>query len=360
MKMSNDFLSQEEIDALLSRGSSDSVSDDVLDDEDKDLLGEIGNICMGSAATTLSVLIDQPVSITTPKVEVTTLKQLKETFEVPNVAIEVKFTSGLDGVNLLVLKLPDAGVIASLMMGGNGDHGGKELGELELSAVSEAMNQMIGTSATSMATMFKRAVNISPPDAMVWDNKVDKLSNVLEDEEKVVKVSFRLTVGDMIDSEIMQLLSLDNANEVIKSMMGAMSNTSNQVAQAPIESRLEETNTNTVQEPLENGVLVQDLKFMPFDKQSDIKDHKNIDLILDVPIEISVILGRTEKTIKEVLELTNGSLIELDKLVEEPVEILVNGKMVAQGEVVVVNENFGVRLTNIVSNIERVKGLNGK
>lgn len=360
MKMSNDFLSQEEIDALLNRGSSDSVSDDVLDDEDKDLLGEIGNICMGSAATTLSVLINQPVSITTPKVEVTTLGRLKETFEVPNVAIEVKFTSGLNGVNLLVLKLPDAGVIANLMMGGNGEYNGKELGEIELSAVSESMNQMIGTSATSMATMFKKEVNISPPEAMVWDNKIDKLSNVLEDEEHVVKVSFRLTVGNMIDSEIMQLLSLDNAKEIIDAMMGTMSNTSNDVAASTVGENLQETNTNKAEEQFEDEVSVQKVQFMPFNKESNMREHRNIDLILDVPIEISVILGRTKKTIKDVLELTNGSLVELDKLVEEPVEILVNGKMVAQGEVVVVNENFGVRLTNIVSNIERVKGLGGK
>ena len=367
MKMSNDFLSQEEIDALLNRGSSDSVNDDVFDDEDKDLLGEIGNISMGSAATTLSVLINQPVSITTPKVEVTTLGRLKETFEVPNVAIEVQFTSGLNGVNLLVLKLPDAGVIASLMMGGNGQYNGGELGEIELSAVSESMNQMIGTSATSMATMFKKEVNISPPRVMIWDNKVDKLSNVLEEDEDIVKVSFRLTVGDMIDSEIMQLLSLDNAREIINAMMGTMSNSSqNSLPKATTtspsqpEASLEGTSTNRAEENTDEAVPVQKVQFMPFDKESNVSERRNIDLILDVPIEISVILGRTKKTIKDVLELTNGSLIELDKLVEEPVEILVNGKMVAQGEVVVVNENFGVRLTNIVSNIERVKGLGSK
>mgnify|MGYP000918049488 CR=1 FL=1 len=263
-------------------------------------------------------------------------------------------------------------------MGGNGEYTGGELGEIELSAVSESMNQMIGTSATSMATMFKKKVNISPPEAMIWDNKADKLSNVLGEKEDIVKVSFRLTVGNMIDSEIMQLLSLDNAREIIDAMMGTMSNSSqsaspsttpsvapstfNSVTSPQPGASLEETitNNNKAEEHLDDGVPVQKVQFMPFDKESNIREHRNIDLILDVPIEISVILGRTKKTIKDVLELTNGSLIELDKLVEEPVEILVNGKMVAQGEVVVVNENFGVRLTNIVSNIERVKGLGSK
>lgn len=351
--MGNDILSQEEIDALLSGSADIEPPSDELEEEDKDLLGEIGNICMGSAATTLSILINQPVSITTPRVKIVSLKRMRETFDIPNVCIEVRFINGLDGANLLVLKVPDAGVIADLMMGGKGDKREEELSEIEMSAVSEAMNQMIGTAATSMATMFKREVNISPPDAHLWSSRSQKMSEYINEDDNIVQVSFKLTIGNLVDSEIMQLLPLDTAKEIIEAMTAAYKDTPSE----PEKEEKEEINeTNVIHEP-EEDVQVHKAVFSPLkDTQQDAKP-RNIDLILDVPIEVSVILGKSNKTIKEILELNNGSLIELDKLVEEPVDILVNGKMVAQGEVVVVNENFGVRITNIISNEERVKGL---
>lgn len=355
--MSNDFLTQEEIDALLSRAVE--IEADPLEEEDKDLLGEVGNICMGSAANTLSVIVNQPVSITTPKVRLTTLEKLSDEFEVPNVAIEVKFSKGLKGANLLVMKVPDAAIIADLMMGGNGIYKGGELTEIEMSAVSEAMNQMIGTAATSMATLFNREVNISPPTALLWDSKGKKLSESIDPDENIVLVSFKLAVGNLIDSEIMQLLSVDAAREIVEAMTAGFKESTPPVSdgahqKSAVEQKVETENT------MMKEVNVQKAQFMPFEEQAVEDKPRNIDLILDVPIEVSVILGRTEKTIKEVLELGNGSLIELDKLVEEPVEILVNGKMVAEGEVVVVNENFGVRITDIVNNVERVKKLQGK
>lgn len=370
--MSNDILSQEEINALLSGAAAAADPyglEDNLEDEDKDLLGEIGNICMGSAATTLSIVVNQPVSITTPRVELITFGRIKDGFEVPNVSIEVRFSSGLAGANILVLKVPDAGIIADLMMGGNGSRKIEELGEIELSAVSEAMNQMIGTAATSMATMFNREINISPPSAFLWSNKSQKLSNLIDESEKVVMVSFKLTVGTLIDSEIMQLLPLDTARSIIEAMTAGFKDTSS----APVPDKKPQAVKKEDPEVLfddyeefdapkrkEEEVAVHKAQFMPLEKTHAVSQPRNIDLILDVPIEVSAILGRTSKTIKEILDLMTGSLIELDKLVEEPVDILVNGKMVAQGEVVVVNENFGVRITNIVSNTERVKGLQNK
>lgn len=360
MRVSNDILSQEEIEALLS-GALDAGSADELEEEDKDLLGEIGNICMGSAATTLSVVINQPVSITTPKVELTTLGKLKERFEVPNVSIEVNFSSGLAGANLLVLKVLDAGIIADLMMGGDGKKKVQELSEIELSAVSEAMNQMVGTAATSMATMFSREINISPPSAFLWSNMSQKLSNLIDDSQKVVRVSFKLTVGNLIDSEIMQLLPVETARSIIEAMTSGFKESSSAPAKVQsVEDEYEygrEPERPATKDVREKEVPVHKAQFMPLDSPASEGKPRNIDLILDVPIEVSAILGRTKKTIKEILDLANGSLIELDKLVEEPVDILVNGKMVAQGEVVVVDENFGVRITNIVSNYERVKGL---
>ena len=384
--MSNGFLSQEEIDSLLNgdggetKSSNENIeaAEEEVTDIDKDLLGEIGNISMGSASTALSQIINQPVNITTPVVTVTTLGELKNTFEIPNIALEVKFTSGILGKNLLVMKTTDAAVISNLMMGGDGSSVNTQLSELEVSAVSEAMNQMIGSAATSMATMFGREVNISPPISKIWVDTTDPLVEDMSDDEKIIKVSFKMAIGDLVDSTIMQLLPVNTGKKIVGIMMG-QDDESMEVQQS--DNNISQNNNSGVTENRElsnmsNGIMethkvnekpiistpesiveVQKASFQPLQGNSSNSTPKNIDLILDVPLEISVVLGRTKKSIKDILSLGTGSLVELDKLAEEPVEILVNGKRVAYGEVVVVDENFGVRITNIVSNDERVKSL---
>ena len=417
--MSNGFLSQEEIDALLNGGdmgadqntsadqdisadqnistdqnigedqeaistdkniSSEPAEPFELSDSEKDLLGEVGNISMGSASTALSTIVGQPVNIATPAISVSTLKELKGTFDVPNIALDVKFTSGISGGNLLVMKNTDAAVIASLMMGGDGKVEGKpELSEIEVSAVSEAMNQMIGSAATSMATMFSRQVNIAPPQSMIWDEDTTPLSDSLDDNEQVVQVAFKLTIGDLIDSDIMQVLPIETAKKIVSIMMGTeemqetpkVATAQRKIPKAnPVhvseEPKHEPVNDSQPEqeeyhakpiERVEPQVEVRKAAFKPLIKEPVYNCPNNIDLILDVPLEISVVLGKTKKNIRDILNLGTGSLIELDKLAEEPVDILVNGKKVAYGEVVVVDENFGVRITSIISGEERVKAI---
>lgn len=394
--MSDNFLSQEEIDSLLNGGASsgadnkdneseDNKSEDknktnILSENDEDVLGEVGNISMGSASTALSNILNQPVNITTPVVSITTFKKLRDGFEVPNVAVEVKYSSGIEGLSVLIMKITDASIIASLMMGGDGKNVSKELSEIEISAVSEAMNQMIGSSATAMATMLKREVNIMPPNCSIWDDKSLSLKEPIDDNEDIVQISFNLTVGDLINSTIMQVLPIKTAKHIVSIMMGRpesepyeeasvgakeAAETKNEssikpkeeVPETPPESyetEYEEPQPKAAEKP-KKRVEVQHASFSPLRETIVQKNPKNIDLILDVPLEISVVLGRTQKKIKEILNFGTGSLIELDKLAEEPVEILVNGKKVAYGEVVVVDENFGVRITSIVSNKDMVK-----
>lgn len=235
MSSDNGFLSQEEIDALLNGGSNSVVDEepsgspsiknntitnisnstnDMISDIEVDLLGEIGNISMGSASTALSTIIGHQVNITTPGVKVTTLNELRTTFQVPNIALEVKYTSGIVGGNLLVMKITDAAVIANLMMGGDGKvEDASSLSEIEESAVSEAMNQMIGSAATSMATMFAREVNISPPTSKIWQDTTNPLAESITDGEYIVQVSFKLTIGDLVDSKIMQFLPIKTAKK---------------------------------------------------------------------------------------------------------------------------------------------------
>lgn len=387
--MSNGFLSQEEIDSLLNGGFTEEAPTEaeLLSDLEKDLLGEVGNISMGSAATALSTIVGQKVNITTPTISVTTLEELKNTFETPNVILDVKFTSGIAGGNILIMKITDAAVIANLMMGGNGEvETHIELSELEISAVQEAMNQMIGSAATSMATMFNREVNISPPNSSIVDETTSPISNDINENEQIIAISFRMTIGELIDSNILQILPLTTGKKIVSIMMG----TEEKPASAPVETAAPVNNnthkpmqqatstapvaseaysnsnggynnevayTHKGPEVYQEPVQVRQAAFQPLSEAAGNNVPKNIDLILDVPLEVSVELGRTKKNIRDILALSAGSLIELNKLAEEPVDIFINGKKIAYGEVVVIDENFGVKITGIVSGEERIKTL---
>ncbi|GAB6167722.1 flagellar motor switch phosphatase FliY [Clostridium carnis] len=367
--MSNGFLSQEEIDSLLNGGSEaeeekpTNNGQEIISDIEKDLLGEIGNISMGSASTALYQIINKKVNITTPRVTITTLKEIKENFEYPNIILDVKYTSGITGRNILIMQTIDAAVIANLMMGGDGQVQTTELSEIEVSAVQEAMNQMIGSAATSMATMFAREVNISPPKSKIWKDIDETITDSITETEPIVQVCFDLSIEGLVQSNMMQILPIPTAKKIVSIMMGEDDDIKEVASEIVVnepkeEYKFEEKTISTESvKTIETPVEVNKASFEPLNQGTVGESHKNIDLILDVPLDISVVLGRTKKSIKDILNLSTGSLVELDKLAEEPVEVLVNGKKIAYGEVVVVDENFGVRITSIVSGAERIKSL---
>lgn len=375
--MSDGFLSQEEIDALL-RGepvaASPSPAGADLSDMEKDALGEIGNISMGTAATTLSVLLGRRVSITTPKVSISNLNEIKRQYPLPYLVIEVGYTHGLLGTNILAMREQDALIIADLMMGGDGSNPPSELNELYMSAVSESMNQMMGSTATSISTIFKKKVDIAPPKVNLLDFALDpNVTTIMSGDEALVRVSFRMEVEDLIDSELMQIMPLNVAKEMVENLMNAV-----QAAAAPPSPPAASPQPATPSQPaapppaaapvysqpapqpkpqLAANVAVQPVQFAPLKPAGMSATDTNINLIMDVPLQVTVELGRTRKLIRDILELTPGSVIELDKLAGEPVDILVNGKLIAKGEVVVIDENFGVRITDIVSPLERAHNL---
>lgn len=388
------MLSQEEINALLG-GMGDDSSDspkesqeEQLSDAEKDAVGEISNICMGTAATTLSTLLNNKVTITTPQVDFTTLDELSSRYAKPCVFVEISYIDGLDGQNILILKETDVKIITDLMMGGDGSNLPEELTELHLSAISEAMNQMMGSASTSLSSMLEKKVDISPPQARLID-----LNDTLESDlssflsGKFVQVSFRMEIGDLIDSQIMQLYPFDFAKDLYKKFSG-------EGEAAPISEVAEPVSAPAPQAPppapapqaavpqmqpnmgmapqgmpmqgqpqqmmgqmpgmpygygMPADVNVQPVQFQAFNGAiSPLTQQENIDLIMDVPLEVTVELGRTNKSIQEILEFSPGTIIELNKLAGEPIDVLVNGKFVAKGEVVVIEESFGIRITEII------------
>lgn len=381
--MSDDMLSQDEIDALL-RGidedpmpSSTMSIDEVLTPIEQDALGEIGNISFGSSATALSMLLNQKVEITTPSVSLIERARVAEEFPHPYVAIQVSYTEGFLGTNLLVIKQSDAAIIADLMMGGDGTNPPDFMDEIQLSAVQEAMNQMMGSAATSMSTIFSKKVDISPPSLHLLDLSEGEGVEYLPPDDVFVKVSFRLKVGNLIDSNIMQLLPIHFAKELVENLLNPSStktetsatiNTNEPHQTAPsaqtklAPSSAQQTQkeapqhfgTGAVQQP----VNVQPVAFASFEPAPLPEvESRNLDMLLDIPLQVTVELGRTKRSVQDILSLSSGSIIELDKLAGEPVDILVNNKLIAKGEVVVIDENFGVRVTSIISQSDRLNKL---
>jgi len=409
--VSRQILSQEEINALL----TDSDSTQQLTPLQKDALGEIGNISYGSASTALSEILNKRVEIDTPTVFVTTQQELKEQHPIPYVIIEVEYKSGLLGTNLLMLKIRDAAIIADLMMGRDGLTPNETLGDMELSAIAEALNQMAGTAATSLSTLFSKRVEIDPPRVKVINYKDDApIVKEQSIEEKIIVVSFKLQIQDLTDSEMMLVVSYPFGIEMADSMIKATEVivpklSQSQPVQPQPQSQPEQKlppqprpepppippappipqpviteypssqgvslrptepiayggppplavsprNTNYGQE-VHQQVMVQSAQFAPLGSAKISKESGNIALILDVPLQVTVELGNTRMRIKEILELGVGSIIELDKLAGDPVDIYVNGKLIAKGEVVVIDENFGIKVTDIISPIDRANTL---
>ncbi len=417
------MLSQEEINALLAGANVDGLADantdgeETLTDEQKDAIGEISNISMGTAATTLSTLLNQTVNITTPKVTYMNWQELADSYDKPCVFLQISYTAGLEGNNVLVLKERDVKIITDLMMGGPGNVSDEPIGELHLSAIGEAMNQMMGSAATSMSSMLGKKIDISPPVANLVDLNDSNKKDIPEFlEKRFVKVSFRMTIGTLIDSEIMQLYPFDFARHLYETFMhDAVSGMTTSTKEAQPEQQASEPapqpqpvqqptpqpqpvqqpapqpqpvqqpapQPQPVQQPAPQpqqmsgavppqgyamppqgyamppqgyampsqnyeNVNVQPASFQPFTGGNVLPGHENIDLIMDVPLEVTVELGRTTKSIKEILEFAPGTIVELNKIAGEPIDVLVNGKYVAKGEVVVIEESFGVKITEIV------------
>lgn len=427
------MLSQDEINALLNGMSADDSADnetsetpqesnesasdntpntdkpEALSDTEKDAVGEISNISMGTAATTLSSLLNQKVNITTPRVEVADWDKLSRKYDRPCVMLQIRYKEGIDGNNVLILKERDVKIITDLMMGGTGNvDDGEELTDLHLSAIGEAMNQMMGSAATSLSSMFNRKIDISPPIANIVEtyNEMDEtLPQFLNDN--FVIVAFKMQIGDLIDSEIMQLYPVDFAKELLtmfsidqeeqadnsatsaeptpaeqaaapqQAAPQPQADTAPQAATAPQQPMPDMSQQGMMQQgmpmqgmPYGYGMPMQGMPYgygMPM-QQAPVKDvnvspasfqpfqadvnplvqQENIDLIMDVPLEVTVELGRVSKSIKDILDFAPGTIVELNKIAGEAVDVLVNGKYVAKGEVVVIEENFGVRITEII------------
>jgi len=380
----------------------------IFSDMERDVIGEVMNISLGSSATSLSTLLGKRVEITVPKVNV--IKSGQFSFEglEPAIGSEIRYVEGLDGVNLMILKKHDAKVIIEILMGQEIPDEEFQMDEINLSAISEVMNQMMGSSATALADFLGKPINISTPVTYEINNKADFKNKYFNEDDIVVAVSFSLFIEDTINSEFINVMSLDLSREIISMFLKGTGISLEEDKFSSINSepenleqkkdysdknekslskkdtdKINSYNGNKedseeeeeyieekqpVRKPINNNVKpkkkeqspinVRPMKYDNFDDyEEDLSSDQlsNLELIMSVPLEITVEIGKARKQIKEILEFTQGTIVELDKQAGSLVDIVVNGKMIAKGEVVVVNDSFGVRISEIVKKDEIIK-----
>jgi flagellar motor switch protein FliN/FliY len=410
-----------------------------------DAIGEILNISLGASATAVSTMLNARVDITTPVVRVLS----KEEFEISNlepaVGVEITYIAGLSGSNLMLLKRHDVKVIVDMLMGMETPEEEFELNELNISAICEVMNQMMGASATALSEFLGKVVNISTPSSFEIGDVEDFKEKYYNTEEFMVVVGFTLKIADQLESEFINVMSLDLAKDLVRGflpedMLEPIPEPEPEPIPEPIQIPEPVIETKTeLREPASGGVLSQEEiekllsgsfggeepinAVQPADRetaggsheipqttgdnqmavqqmmdqiqkqqqmmsqmqqmisqlqseqqnmkktgspepktinvkpipQNSLRDggngfeeqEENRELIMGVPLEVSVEIGRTRKLVKEILEFTKGSLVILDKLAGEQVDLYVNGRCIAKGDVVVVDDNFGIRITEI-------------
>jgi flagellar motor switch protein FliN/FliY len=397
-------LSQAEIDALLSGAGAEAGAPDeptreadsaepptpapaepadglTLSSEEIDAMGEVGNISMGTSATTLSTMLNRRVDITTPEVDLTTLQEIAAQYPLPFVAVQVNYTKGLQGTSILFLEEKDVKIITDLLMGGDGSHVDEELNDMHLSAISEVMNQMVGSSATSMSKFMDRPIDISPPTAysvhLPRDENSAPFSNI---RSRIVRTSFDMEIEGLIHSKIMQVMPVDFAKELVEGLIGGVAAAAVETHAPDIEMLISATAAETPppapvsappvsappvsapparpapSAPPPRPVNVQPVHYENFDQTGVAAAgfSENMELLMDVPLSVSVELGKSRKYIREILDFNVGSIIVLDKMAGDMVDVIVNGKLIAKGEVVVIDDNYGARITDIVSPAKRI------
>lgn len=374
-----------------------------LSDMQLDAIGEIMNISMGSAATAVSELLNAKVWITTPQVSIVQASQLNYGRLEPAICVKIEYIKGLSGSNLMILKQDDVQLILNQLMGRppviSPDF---EFDELNISAVSEVMNQMMGASSTALAEFLGMGIDISTPTPYILSevNIADLQS--YEQTDMVASINFDLTIDGVIKSEFISVLDINLAATLADRVLGgAESPTPIQPEPAPVQPEPAPVQPEpapqpapspmptpqpaapvqpqpqpqpmpdmyaqqyygypnqpmynqppmqpmTQPQPAVNYRNAQLAQFDNFETPLGTEQKENLQLLMDVPLQISVEIGSTKKKIKDILEFSQGTIIELERQAGAPVDVMVNGNLIARGDVVVIDDNFAVRITEIV------------
>jgi len=373
------------------------VNENIFSDMERDVIGEVMNISLGSSATSLSTLLGKRVEITVPRVNVIEAVEFNYENLEPAIGVEINYIEGLNGVNLMIWKRMDAKAIIEILLGQTISDDEFEMDEINTSAICEVMNQMMGSAATALSDFLGKSINISTPMAYEIDNKTEFRSKYFTEEDVIVAVSFDLFIEGSVKSQFVNVMPVSLAREIISNFLKGTEMPSNDEKESLIDQARESEDSNkskvTAEEVKKSTNVIEDdddkeiyieekpeksneprkvkqkqkqqvpvsvrpVRINEFseDEESFSQEQlSNLELIMSVPLEISVEIGKTKRQIKEILEFSQGTIIELDKQAGALVDIIVNGQLIAKGEVVVVNDNFGVRIAEIIKKDELMK-----
>jgi flagellar motor switch protein FliN/FliY len=357
----------------------------LLNSTEIDIIGEVLNISMGAAATAISVILNRQVSITTPLVRTVEKNEFEYKSLEPVIGVKINYIDGLHGSNFLIINVTDAKAMVASLLGEDISGGDGELDEIQVSALGEIMNQMMGSASTALSSFLSKAINISPP-SIVEPHEFLSQFFASDTADSIVAVSFKLIVQDLVDNEFITVFPVSFTKEVVNNVlhMGDMVEEEEkaveydevvtghkQIPEFDVEAeesaekpkgKSQSKRKNAVSQPEEappkvkKNVSVKNLELEKFDEDDDeevkppMHEGKNLNLLMDIALNITVEIGSAKRAVKDVVNLTKGSIIELDKHADDPVDIFVNGQLFARGDVVVVEDNFGVRITEVVNN----------
>ncbi len=384
-----------------------------------DAIGEIMNISLGSSATAVSNMLDHRVDITTPKVTVMPVEEFSLGELEPAIGVEIKYVSGLEGSNIMLLKREDVKMIVDILMGSTTPDEEFELNDMTISAVCEVMNQMMGAASTALSDFLGRPVNISTPQSFTLDDlDAFKREHFATKDGQLVVVHFMLGIENVLQSEFVNVMPTDLARELLKGfgmaemeaapapqpepapapapapasggklsqeeierLMGGMSAApapAPEPAPAPVQqpaAPAPQPQPAPAPQPVPEPAPIQQpvyaqpaapvyyapqpeqrvintrplqLPELDVDGKLNKEQTQNLELIMSVPLEVSVEIGRTRRKVEDILTFAKGSLVVLDKLAGDQVDVFVNGLCVARGDVVVIDDNFGVRITEVL------------
>ena len=348
----------------------------IMSQEELNAISEMTSIAMGAAGSTLGILLGQEVEIAPPTItEYGNLAEMDIPFgDEPKTIVQVQYVKGMAATVLYILKNSNARTLAESMLGNTEASEDGSLTELQLGAVGELMNQMMNSGATGLASLVNEAVDINNPEVIPYSS--DALAQCMPQvlSEPFLATQLQLKAAGAPILELLELRISAESKIIVEQLMS-------QEANMQADAELDAVDSGMASAPAMAGttagaasamgagvvgggmpvdpVTVRPVEFGSFDQQPNVfgEENKNLSLVLDVTLNLTVELGKTELSIKDVLELTRGSVIELDRVAGEPVDLMANGKLIAKGEVVVIEDNFGLRITSIVSPADRLRGL---
>ncbi|MDD4583846.1 MAG: flagellar motor switch phosphatase FliY [Eubacteriales bacterium] len=328
-----------------------TVRDKPLSEMEIDVIGEVMNISMGSAATAMSTILDKKVSITTPVTETTPVEEFEFSFLEPVVGVLIKYIEGIKGSNVLLLKESDLKKILRHLLSMSPDED-LEFDEISMSAICEIMNQMMGSASSAIASFLGTAINISPPQVLDTANSTSVKEIFSLKGDIVVSIKFNLDIEGLVESEFLCVMEPHLVKDIVKMSLGATE--MEEIEEMFDSSHVINEPERNVPKPVEvTSYNYKQLGSLENQEETHSENADNLELIMSVPIQITVELGRTKKKIKDIAELSLGNIVELNRQAGDQVDVLANGKIIARGDVVVVDDNYSVRVTEIIKQDER-------